>query len=272
MLEWGQRSPHAASFDIDWDLLPHRRDAGVLLPILGRPYGKALENGEIELKYDAETGSFAAWYYEHKLPINPQRYGEMLRTIVAAAGAAEEPAGRALLALADDYRDARHAVLPRGACLQAAAERHRGRAGYDRARAFRLSPATTKPAPPRCIACSSASITASPIGAWRCRRSITAASSTSTISPACSVEKPATFRAAHTLVARLIGKDKLQGLRLDHIDGLRDPVQYTRRLRSSSGRRGGRRRVRAILCRRREDPRRGRAAAAFRRRRRHHRL
>ena len=24
VLEWGQRSPHAAAFDIDWDALPHR--------------------------------------------------------------------------------------------------------------------------------------------------------------------------------------------------------------------------------------------------------
>src|SRR5207245_2533635 len=34
VLEWGQASPHAASFDIDWDLLPHRARGGVLLPIL----------------------------------------------------------------------------------------------------------------------------------------------------------------------------------------------------------------------------------------------
>jgi (1->4)-alpha-D-glucan 1-alpha-D-glucosylmutase len=32
-------------------------------------------------------------------------------------------------------------------------------------------------------------------------------------------------------VRRLIEEDKLQGLRLDHIDGLRDPVQYFQRLR-----------------------------------------
>ena len=34
----------------------------------------------------------------------------------------------------------------------------------------------------------------------------------------------------HGLVARLIAERKLHGLRLDHIDGLRDPAQYTRRL------------------------------------------
>jgi (1->4)-alpha-D-glucan 1-alpha-D-glucosylmutase len=35
----------------------------------------------------------------------------------------------------------------------------------------------------------------------------------------------------HHLVRKLIEQDKLQGLRLDHIDGLRDPAQYFQRLR-----------------------------------------
>ena len=44
------------------------------------------------------------------------------------------------------------------------------------------------------------------------------------------VEDARTFRDMHELVARLIAADQLQGLRLDHIDGLLDPAQYTRRL------------------------------------------
>ena len=47
----------------------------------------------------------------------------------------------------------------------------------------------------------------------------------------------------HELVARLIAADQLQGLRLDHIDGLLDPMQYTRRLQQLIRRvRGGERR------------------------------
>src|SRR5689334_16849495 len=107
VLEWGTRSPYAAAFDIDWDLLPHRHGEGVLLPILGAPYGQALENGEIELKYDVQEGSFSAWYYEHRLPIRPDRYGEMLRNVVNAAAAGNEPAGRRLLELAALYRGPR---------------------------------------------------------------------------------------------------------------------------------------------------------------------
>ncbi len=63
VLEWGPASPHAVSFDIDWELLPYRARGGVLLPIIGSSYGQALESGEIELRYDADEGSFSAWYF-----------------------------------------------------------------------------------------------------------------------------------------------------------------------------------------------------------------
>ena len=230
VLEWGQRSPYAASFDIDWDALPHRRHPGVLLPILGRPYGDALQAGEIALKYDADTGSFAAWYFDHKLPINPQRYSEMLRTIVAAAGAAEEPAGRALIALADDYRT-------------------QGAPSYREAQALKQRLSEIDGAPQVIARGLSAYRSDSEAGAaalhrllerqhyrlayWRVAFSAVNYRRFFDINDLAGlrVENPGTFRAIHTLVARLIGDNKLQGLRLDHIDGLRDPVQYTRRLR-----------------------------------------
>ncbi|WP_031337450.1 alpha-amylase family glycosyl hydrolase, partial [Rhodopseudomonas sp. B29] len=103
VLEWGPASPHAESFDIDWEMLPHRSRGGVLLPILGTSYGKALEGGEIELRYDEYEGSFSAWYYEHRLPIAPERYSEILRILVREAGAGDEPAGKAILDLAARY-------------------------------------------------------------------------------------------------------------------------------------------------------------------------
>src|SRR5260370_4364108 len=73
VLEWGPASPHAASFDIDWDILPYRVRAGVLLPIIGSSYGEALEKGEIELRYHPDGGSFSAWDFEHRLPITRER-------------------------------------------------------------------------------------------------------------------------------------------------------------------------------------------------------
>ena len=103
VLEWGPASPHAASFDIDWEQLPHRNRGGVLLPILGSSYGQALERGEIELRYDADEGSFSAWYFEHRLPIAPERYGEILRMAVKEANAEQSTPGKDMLALASRY-------------------------------------------------------------------------------------------------------------------------------------------------------------------------
>src|ERR1700761_4114357 len=108
MLEWGPASPHAAAFDVDWEQLPSRKRGGVLLPILGSPYGEALERGEIESRYDPSEGSFSCWYFEHRLPIAPERYAEVLRTVVKDAAADDSEAGKSILALASRYRGLRH--------------------------------------------------------------------------------------------------------------------------------------------------------------------
>jgi (1->4)-alpha-D-glucan 1-alpha-D-glucosylmutase len=229
VLEWGPKSPHAQSFDIDWEGLPHRRHPGVLLPILGRPYGEALQAGEIELKYDPANGSFAAWYFEHKLPINPQRYSEMLRIIVTAARAEDKPAGHALIALAHDYRDPTRPdydgvpeLKQRLASIDGAAEViARGLSAY------RADNEAGAAALHRLLERQNYRV-----AYWRVAFSAVNYRRFFDINDLAGirVERPATFRAVHALVARLIAEDRLQGLRLDHIDGLRDPAQYTRRL------------------------------------------
>ncbi len=234
VLEWGPKSRYAIAFDIDWDGLPHRRHPGVLLPILGRPYGDALQRGEIALKYEAASGSFAAWYFDHKLPINPQRYGELLRTLVSAAAADEEPAGRSLLALADHYRD------PRSPTYQDAPE-------------FKQKLSEIEGAPALIERGLAAYRSDNEAGAaalhrllerqyyrlayWRVAFAAVNYRRFFDINDLAGlrVEHPATFLAIHSLVARLIADDRLHGLRLDHIDGLRDPVQYANRLRRLIG-------------------------------------
>jgi (1->4)-alpha-D-glucan 1-alpha-D-glucosylmutase len=46
------------------------------------------------------------------------------------------------------------------------------------------------------------------------------------------IEDPRVFDAAHALVAELVAGNVVDGLRIDHVDGLRDPVAYLERLRS----------------------------------------
>ncbi|MBI4365863.1 MAG: malto-oligosyltrehalose synthase [Deltaproteobacteria bacterium] len=242
VLEWGQKSPFAMAFDIDWQGLPFRRHPGVLLPILGRPYGDALQSGEIALKYDAATGSFAAWYFDHKLPINPQRYGEILRTLVAAANAADEPAGRLLLGLADEYRDPGAPSYRAAAEFKARLPQIDGAAGIiERGLiAYRSDGEAGTTALHRLLERQHYRV-----AYWRVAFSAVNYRRFFDINDLAGlrVEHPAAFRAIHALVARLIAEGSLQGLRLDHIDGLRDPAQYIgrlkhmiRKIRGSSGR------------------------------------
>jgi (1->4)-alpha-D-glucan 1-alpha-D-glucosylmutase len=70
VLENGPSSPYAKFFDIDW--APPKEDLAnkVLLPILGDQYGRVLENGEICLRYEA--GAFFIAYYERSFPVAPR--------------------------------------------------------------------------------------------------------------------------------------------------------------------------------------------------------
>jgi (1->4)-alpha-D-glucan 1-alpha-D-glucosylmutase len=49
------------------------------------------------------------------------------------------------------------------------------------------------------------------------------------------VENPEVFETTHSLIFHLISKNKVTGLRIDHIDGLYDPLEYLRRLGENTG-------------------------------------
>src|SRR5437763_10596570 len=79
VLEWGEASPYAAYFDINWDPLREDLKGRVLLPVLGDQYGAVLERGEIALRLDPRQGSFSAWYYQHRFPLSPTSYAIVLQ-------------------------------------------------------------------------------------------------------------------------------------------------------------------------------------------------
>jgi (1->4)-alpha-D-glucan 1-alpha-D-glucosylmutase len=76
VLENGPSSSYAPFFDIDWKPLKADLEDKVLLPILGDQYGRVLERGELQIRFEA--GAFYLRYYEHEFPIAPGTYRHIL--------------------------------------------------------------------------------------------------------------------------------------------------------------------------------------------------
>jgi (1->4)-alpha-D-glucan 1-alpha-D-glucosylmutase len=233
VLEWGPKSPFASFFDIDWQSLPKHPRGGVLLPILGRPYSEALHGGEIELRYDAAGGTFSAWYHDHQLPIGPDRYSEIIQKLVSTANAGDEPAGRALLQLADRYRGAHNPPREKAPELKAAlAAIADGKEVIQRGlRAF-----DAKSGEPGALIALHHLLERQHyrVAYWPLAGSEINYRRFFDINDLAGlrVEDKAVFEAIHVKVRQLIARGWLSGLRIDHIDGLRDPHQYCRRLQS----------------------------------------
>lgn len=234
VLEWGQDSAYAGWFDIDWD--PDRRYlfGKLLVPFLGDQYGAVLEAGDLELRFDSETGSLAVWAYgEHKLPICPLHYHRVL----GDAHPALERIGDAFAGL-PSWRPrvgqrARDLQAELGALARARADvREAVAAAVGR---FNGEPGRIE--------------TWRPLDAliqdqhWRAAHFRVAADDINyrrffSINELAGVrmELPELFDHAHRFVFDLLRDGVLDGLRIDHVDGLLDPKGYLLRLREQAPR------------------------------------
>ena len=86
VLQHGRRSPYASFFDIDWAA----GGGQVLLPVLGGPFGQALENGELPLSVSDE-GEPLLRYHEHRFPIDPRSYEGRAEDLPALNGMPDDP-------------------------------------------------------------------------------------------------------------------------------------------------------------------------------------
>jgi (1->4)-alpha-D-glucan 1-alpha-D-glucosylmutase len=79
VLKWGPASHYAGWFDIDWSAHAGPGGGKLLAPVLGEQYGEALRAGKLALRFDMEAGAFAVWAYDiHKLPVDPLTYPMIL--------------------------------------------------------------------------------------------------------------------------------------------------------------------------------------------------
>jgi (1->4)-alpha-D-glucan 1-alpha-D-glucosylmutase len=80
VLENGPASRYARFFDVEWDSADPEFGATVLLPVLGDHYGRALEAGELSVA--RERSSFLVCYADRRFPVAP----EVLEPLLVEAG------------------------------------------------------------------------------------------------------------------------------------------------------------------------------------------
>ena len=244
VLEWGPLSPFAHVFDIDWNR-PGARGK-LIAPFLGKPYGQTLVDGEIRLGFDLRTGGFDAWRDEHQFPICPTHYPEILDP---AAAILDDPDDRvALLGVSEKFRE-----------ISDAADTGHGEGLPERANELKLRLAALAADRPS-VAPALQSVVTSLNGVvgnaasfgplhrllerqsyrlsfWRVTESELNYRRFFDITTLAGirVEDPDVFERTHRLIFRLIAEKRIDGLRIDHVDGLADPEAYLKRLRSVVG-------------------------------------
>lgn len=86
-LENGEASRYAPYFDIDWNSPEERLRNKILLPVLGDHYGKELTRGEIRL--ERQDGHFLFRYRDHTFPAAPESLAELLSQAADAEASSE---------------------------------------------------------------------------------------------------------------------------------------------------------------------------------------
>jgi len=229
VLRYGERASHAAYFDIDWEGQPQMSTGVLIYPVLGQPFGAALEAGEL-VPVLADDGEPVVRYYESSFPLAPLTYtdaiglpGPDLRRDSPNPIAFDE-----LVGILESLRD----VAPQ----DADAVRVRFLMLMDREpvlRAFvaeRLAALAGTPGDPASFDRLEGILRRQHyrLAYWRVAgeemnyRRFFDVNDLAAIR----VEVPEVFESVHSLVGSLVESDMVTGVRVDHVDGLYDPGRY----------------------------------------------
>lgn len=223
LLEWGRLSPYGEFFDIQWHSPDPLMEGQLLLPFLGSDYGVALQEGTLKLRFDAQQGRFHVEHYEHHFPICPNDYGELLKPLEALKSLADRfstlsyqtDAHALAMPLQEELKELASDPQILAAIEESLAHYDSTTAdGFDKLhqllerQSYRLASWRTA---------------ADDIN-WRRFFDINELGGLR-------VERPAVFEATHGKIFQLISEGLVDGLRIDHIDGLADPRGYCRKLR-----------------------------------------
>ena len=230
VLEHGPAAAHAGYFDIDWCPLDDAMAGRVLVPVLGDHYGVVLERGELRLAFDADAGEFSVWYHGHRFPIDPREYPRVL----ARAG---DPALAAPFA-ALPWRDGDAAARAGDAaqCKRELAARAAAEPALAAAIARAVAETNGTPGEPESFQALHELLEAQAyrLAFWRVASDEINYRRFFDINDlaALRIEDEAVFDATHRLILDLVARGKVDGLRIDHPDGLYDPAGYFARLQA----------------------------------------
>ena len=246
VLEHGQASERADFFDIDWqppkETLAHK----LLLPILPDQYGLSLERGYFTLHFDGQTINLRAG--NRNLPLRPKSLGPVLARVtdliedeVSPEQLAElRELGHAFSALDDEHLEHSTSLD----CYRSDARNLKSR--------FRQCVASSDSLR-RVLEQALASLSGSPsqvesfdfldellraqhyrLSAWQLALEAVNYRRFFDVTELASlrVERPVVFDVCHRRLLSLVEQGKISGIRLDHIDGLLDPIGYLRTLAS----------------------------------------
>ena len=247
VLENGPGSAFASYFDIDWRAGPRSLEGKILLPVLGQPFGEALESSELRLLF--QQGKFLIQYDESTFPLAPKSYRNVLinridtlADLLEEKTAAYEEYSGILASLASLFRN-ENTVPESPADKRLKFETIRGRlqqlaATSNEIEQFiqaNITEFNGKQGDPAsyCLLEGLLSEQYYKLAHWQnvnesinYRRFFTI-----TDLVGMRVEDSAVFEATHSLILRIAARQSAVGLRIDHVDGLRDPEGYLQKLR-----------------------------------------
>lgn len=238
LLAHGRASAYAEFFDVDWRPFRESLRDRLLVPVLGAPFGAVLEAGDIRLQLDAAAGRMHFGYHQHIFPLDPRHYGELL------AGEDDPELDR----LAGEF-----AALPERSAAQgegSASRQHRAAQlqaslalllatsdAHMRKLLARIDVLNGRPGEPVSFDRLEALLDrqAYRLAYWRVASDEINYRRFFDINDlaALRVERPEVFAAVHAFVGELAAEGLVDGVRIDHADGLYDPAAYLTQLRSA---------------------------------------
>jgi (1->4)-alpha-D-glucan 1-alpha-D-glucosylmutase len=240
VLENGPSSMYAPYFDIDWRPLKSDLRDKVLLPILTDQYGRVLERGELQVRF--EEGAFYLAYQSQKLPIAPGTYRFVLEMALEnlAEYKDEEFYGEFQSILtALEYLPRRTETDPEKIAERAREKeivkrrlerRCQEAPQVQRAIEKALAQINGRPGAPRSFDCLDELLNAQSyrLAFWRVAAEEINYRRFFDVNDLAAIrmELPEVFDAAHQLVVDLVRTGAVTGLRIDHPDGLYLPKEY----------------------------------------------